>query len=109
MLLLICSLCPICIGSAIILITNKKNDEPFENKLRAIYCYLIIFVSLIGLIYGGIGTIISLGKVLVPNLDETTNIRNENIQSFIMAFSLFIVFTPLFISYKKVIEKEKKK
>lgn len=103
---------PIAILAAIVSASVKKtngNKSSFEHSVRNVYIYLILIISIIGIIFGSIATI-RLGLDLIlpeePLYSQTSNYReqekNENIVEFFTLASVLISLIPVFTSHSKL-------
>lgn len=101
-LILILALFPIILLTTIILLVTKKSKETFENKIRAIYCYIIILACIISVIFCIISIINNITEILLPDEDANINYYYRNL---ILAISTVIILLPLSIYHKKKIQK----
>ncbi len=112
-------LIPIILLVTIILISTKKSTELFENKLRTIYCYLILLICIVAVIVSVILFVNNLTEVLIPDIEETNPIYEGNIVKstdndtkmnpyyrnlITCAFSI-LIFVPVGIYHSKKIKK----
>ena len=103
---------PIAVLVAIISASVKKSNgakSTFEHSIRNIYIYLILIVSIIGIILGSIVTL-RLGLDLIlpeePLYSQTDSSikreKNADIVEFFTVASLFISLIPVFTHHSKL-------
>lgn len=103
---------PVALIAAIVSASVKKANgtkSNFEHSIRNVYIYLILIISIIGIILGSIVTI-RLGLDLIlpeePLYSQTSNSRdrekNENIVEFFTVASVLISLIPVFTSHSKL-------
>lgn len=93
----------------VLLIKFLSNDkELFEIKIRHLYCYIVMLLSLLINIYCIINLISNITEMLLP--DPTLIEINYNVYyvNVITSIGALIICLPIFFGHKNLIEKRKK-
>ncbi|MBE5822011.1 MAG: hypothetical protein E7311_05450 [Clostridiales bacterium] len=85
----------------------SKDKELFEIKIRHLYCYIVMLISLFINVYSLIYLISSLTDLLLP--DPTLSEINYNTYyvDIITCLGALLVCIPVFFRHKNLIEKKK--
>lgn len=91
---------------------SKQDKDNFDETIRNVYIYIILIITLIGIIGGTIGAFRVGLDILLPEESTYSNSysiidKNENIIELATTISLLISVIPIFIYHNKLVKQSK--
>jgi len=80
---------------------KNKDSESFEDKIRIIYMYLVIIVSLVMIVGGTITLFSNFLDVILP---DTYNNINRSITSMFTSATVLFIAIPMFMYHNKKVK-----